>query len=156
MTKDVGVLGMCLFAVLLVGSSIYGKVGNRLPRAKTIFMSLFLSGILVNVFVVGLRLTKSFLFGSAAAFILGLFVSPIYVGGTTIIHESTESNLRGRIFSSIGIVMNVGFLFFLFMTSILAEHVDKMWILVACGSGFALFGIISMLAGVLKKSTSSS
>ena len=77
MTKDVGVLGMCLFAGLLLGSSVYGKVGNRLPRAKTIFMSLFLSGIFVNVFAVGLRLTKSFLFGSAAAFILGLFVDNI-------------------------------------------------------------------------------
>jgi len=153
MTKDVGVLGMCLFAGILLGSSIYGKVGNKLPRAKTIFMSLFLGGILIDVFVVGLRLTKSFLFGSAAAFILGLFVSPIYVGGTTIIHESAESNLRARIFSSIGIIMNLGFLFFMFMSSILAEHIDKMWILVACGTGFALFGIISMAAGFLKEFT---
>jgi len=156
MTRAVGVLGMCLFAGLLLGSSIYGKVGNRLPRVKTIFMSLFLSGIFVVIFAVGLRLTKSFLFGSAAAFILGLFVSPIYVGGTTIIHESTESNLRARIFSSIGIIMNLGFLLFMFISAILAGYMDKMWILVACGTGFSLFGIISMSAGFLKEFTSSS
>jgi len=156
MTKDVGVLGMCLFVGLLIGSSVYGKLGNRLPRTKTIFMALFLSGILVVIFVVGLRLTKSFLFGSAVAFILGVFVSPVYVGGTTIIHESALSSLRGRIFSSIGIIMNVGFLLFMFISSLFAEHMDKMWILVACGTGFALFGIISMAAGFLKKFTSSS
>jgi len=156
MTKDVGVLGMCLFLGLLIGSSIYGKVGNVLPRTKTIFVSLFLSGILIDIFVIGLRVTESFLFGSVVALILGFFVSPIYVGGTTIIHESTESNLGGRIFSSVGIIMNLGFLLFMFISSILAEHMDKMWILVACGTAFALFGMISMAAGFLKDFTFSS
>ena len=156
MTKDVGILGMCLFAGLLLGSFIYGKIGNRLPRTKTIFMSIFLSGIFIDVFTIGLEMTKSLWFGSASAFLLGFFVSPIYVAATTIIHESTESNLRGRIFSSIGILMNLGFLVFMFASSMLAEHIDKIWILVACGSGFALFGIISMAVGFLKEFTFSS
>ena len=156
MTKDVGILGMCLFAGLLLGSSIYGKVGNRLPRVKTIFISLFLSGIFIDIFVIGLRLTKSFMFGSAAAFILGFFVSPIYVGGNTIIHEAAGSNLRARIFSSMGIIMNMGFLFFMFASAVLAEHMDKMWILAACGTGFAIFGIINIRAGTPGKSTFSS
>jgi len=52
--------------------------------------------------------------------------------------------------------MNLGFLLFMFISAILAGYMDKMWILVACGTGFSLFGIISMSAGFLKEFTSSS
>ena len=156
MTRDVGILGMCLFGGLLAGSYIYGKIGQRLPREKTVFLSLFLVGVFINVFVISLKVTGSFWVGSASAAILGFFISPIYVTANTVIHESIESKLRGRIFSSIGIIMNVGFLVFMFLSSILAEHIGKMWILIACGIGFLLFGIIMMLADLLKKATSSS
>jgi MFS family permease len=156
MTKDVGIFGMCLFLGLLIGSYIYGKVGNRLPRAKTIFISIMLMGLSLNTFAVALKMLKSFWLGGISAGLLGFFISPVYVTANTIIHESVESNLRGRIFSSIGIIMNLGFLLFMFMSSILAERIDKFWILLACGSGFLLFGIISTLAGLLKKTTFSS
>ncbi len=156
MTKDVGIFGMCLFAGLLLGSYIYGRIGQGLPRAKTIFISLFLIGIFIDTFAIGLKVMKSFWFGGISASLVGFFIAPIYVIANTIIHESIESNLRGRIFSSIGIIMNLGFLFCMFISSMLAEHIDKFWILVTCGSGLLLFGIISILAGFLKRFSFSS
>ncbi len=156
MTKDVGIIGMCLFAGLLLGSYIYGRIGQGLPRTTTIFISLFLIGIFIDTFAIGLKVVKSFWFGGLSASLVGFFISPIYVIANTIIHESIESNLRGRIFSSIGIVMNLGFLFCMFIASMLAEHIDRFWILVACGSGLLLFGIINILAGFLKRLTFSS
>ncbi len=155
MTKYVGLFSMCLCLGVLFGSYIYGKIGKKLHRTKTISASLFFVGIFVNIFAIGLKATGSFWFGALPVFLVGFFVSPIYVSANTIIHECTESNLRGRVFSSIGIIMNLGFILFMFAASILAEHIDRFWILIACGSGFALFGIISMLAGFLKGFTPS-
>ncbi|UCD55055.1 MAG: MFS transporter [Candidatus Omnitrophota bacterium] len=155
MTKDVGILGMSLFAGLLLGSYIYGRIGQGLPKAKVIFISLFLIGIFIDAFAIGLKTFRSFWLGGLSASLVGFFIAPIYVIANTIIHESIESNLRGRIFSSIGIVMNLGFLFCMFIASMLAEYIDKFWILIACGSGLLLFGIISILAGFLKRFTSS-
>ena len=151
MTRHVGLFSMCIFAGLIAGSFIYGKVGQKLSRTKTIFVSIFLTGISINIFSIGLKIMKSFLFGSLSAALLGFFIAPIYVTATTIIHESIESRLRGRIFSSIGIIMNIGFLSFMLMSSMLAEHIDRFWILIVCGSGFAAFGIISVLVGFLKE-----
>ena len=52
MTRDVGMAGMYLFAGLLVGSYLYGKMGRGLNRAKTVSASLFLSGIFITLFVI--------------------------------------------------------------------------------------------------------
>lgn len=156
MTKDVGIFGMCLFVGLLVGSYLYGKIGHRLPMAKTIFVSLFLIGVFIDVFAVGLKILKSFWIGSLSTCLIGFFIAPIYVTVNTIVHESAEGNLRGRIFSSIGVVMNLGFLSFMLASSIVAEHIGRFWILITCGFGFLIFGMIRLMTSFLRKLTFSS
>jgi len=156
MTKYIGIFGMCFFIGVLVGSYIYGKIGQKLPRIKTVFISLILTGICVSLFAIGLKTLKSPVFGSASSLLFGFFVAPIYVSANTIVHESVESKFGGRIFSYIGIVMNTGFLIFMFISSFLAEYIDKFWILIACGISLILVGIVSMTAGVLKDTTFSS
>jgi len=153
MTKYVGLFSTCIFVGLLVGSYIYGKIGHKLPRVKTILTSVFLVGIFINVFAIALKLTKIFWLGGLATTFLGFFAAPIYVTANTIIHESIESKLRGRIFSYIGISMNLGFLIFMFISSILAEHISRFWILIAFGSGFAIFAVIGFIARFSKKFT---
>ena len=67
------------------------------------------------------------------------------ISASTIIHENIDETMRGRIFSSLGIVMNIGLLIFMFIASSLAEFIDKMWILLISGivfSGFGLHGLI--------------
>jgi len=155
-TKHVGLISMYLFAGTLIGSYIYGKIGQKLPRTKTIFLSLVLCGIFIDLFAIGLKTTKLFWPGGASAFLLGFFISPIYVTANTVIHESTESNLRGRIFSSMGIIMNLGFLIFMLLSSMLAEYIERFWMLIVCGSGFSVFGIVCLLAGSSRDITFSS
>ena len=53
--------------------------------------------------------------------------------------------MRGRIFSSLGIIMNLGLLIFMFITSSLAEIIGKIWILLASALIFVIFG----LAGIM-------
>ena len=156
MTKDIGIFGMCLFAGVLVGSYLFGKIGEKLPRTKTVFASLLMTGLFIDLFAVALKVMKSFWMGSVAVCLLGFFIAPIYVTANTMIHESSKHGLGGRIFSSMGIIMNLGFLLFMFLSSILAEHIDRFWILVACGTGFSIVGIVSMMTGFLEELTSSS
>ena len=159
MTKYIGIFGICIFVGMLGGSYTYGKIGHGLSRIKTIFMSLFFIGIFLGVFVIGLKAMNSFWLGGIAAFLLGISISPVYAAANTIVHEAIEHHLRGRIFSSLGIIMNIGFLLFMFVSSILAEHIDRFWILIACGSVFAFIGLIGFLgtlAGFIKDFTFSS
>ena len=158
MTKYIGALSVCIFVGCLVGSFVFGKVGKRIPRSKAVFLSLFLTGLSMNIFVVGLKLTGSVEIGGAFAFLVGFFLSPAYVTANTIVHETVDGNLRGRIFSSLGIVMNFGFLVFMFLASFLAEFTDRFLILVTCATGFVFFGLISFVfipAGYLEDVTSS-
>ena len=151
MTKDIGIFAMFLFIGLLVGSYMYGKTGKKFHRTKTVFASVFLTGLSIDAFVVGLKAMQSFWFGNAAMFCLGLFISPVYVTANTIIHETIESRLGGRVFSSIGIIINIGFLSFMFISSTLAEYVGRFWVLVFCGTLFSIFGIVNLIAEFLKK-----
>jgi len=159
MTRYVGLLGMCVFLGVFAGSFIYGKIGEKISRGRTVFVSLLLTGISMVVFAIGLKSLESVIFGGMAAFFIGLFLAPAYVTANTIVHESIDTDLRGRIFSSLGIIMNFGFLIFMFFSSYLAEFVDRFWILVLCGSVFALFGLIELIRipkGFLEESTFSS
>ena len=156
MTKYIGLYSICIFAGLLTVSYLYGKVGHKLPRAKTILISVIFVGICIDIFTIILSTTKSFFLGGITAFLIGFFVAPIYVTANTIIHESIESRMSGRIFSYIGIIMNLGFLVFMLGSSVLAEYIGKFWILIACGTGFALFGVIGLIAGFDRKLSLSS
>ena len=156
MTKYIGLYSICIFAGLLMVSYLYGKIGHKLPRAKTILISIILVGICIDIFTIGLNTTKSFFLGGVTAFLIGFFVAPIYVTANTIINESIENRISGRVFSSIGIIMNLGFLIFMLGSSILAEYIGKFWVLIICGTGFSLFGVIGLLARFDRKFTLSS
>ncbi len=145
MTKDIGLFGLFLCMGLLVGSYFYGKIGQRFSKNRAIYCSLLTSGLLIALFSVGLKITASFPLGSILVFLLGVVASPLMISANTIIHETIDDNMRGRIFSSLGIIMNIGLLLFMFIASSLAEMVGKMWILMVSGLIFAGFGLVGLV-----------
>ncbi len=142
MTRSIGTLGVFLFFGFLIGSYLYGKAGHIFSRVKAIFLSFILSGFFIVLFVLALRITGLFWLGSVFIFLLGISISPIATSGNTIIHETIDEGMRGRVFSLMGIIMNGGFILFMFLSSILAEHIDRMWIIIACGFIFSFVGVI--------------
>ncbi len=142
MTRSIGTFGVFLFLGFLIGSYIYGKAGHIFSRVKAIFLSFILSGFFIVLFVFALRIAGLFWLGSVFIFLLGISISPVATSGNTIIHETIDEGMRGRVFSLMGIIMNSGFIFFMFLSSILAEHVDRMWIILACGFIFSFVGVI--------------
>lgn len=144
-TKDLGLLIMFLGMGLFLGALIYGRFGQRISHYKIIFTSLVLSGIMLVVFALTIQRYPYFIIAAILAFLLGLAISPIMIASNTIIHNASDNTMRGKIFSSLEIVMHLGFLLFMFISSILAERVSEVLILVIVGCVFSALGIFSLI-----------
>jgi len=144
-TKDLGLLIMFLGSGLFLGSVIYGRFGHRLSHYKIIFLSLILSGIMLVVFAFTLQRYPYFLTAAALSLALGIVISPIMIASNTIIHNISESQMMGKIFSSMEMVMHLGFILFMFLSSILAERVYEGYILVIVGVVFGILGLLNLI-----------
>lgn len=144
-TKDLGLLIMFLGIGLFSGSLIYGRFGQRLSHYKTIFSSLVLSGIMLVCFALGIYRYPYFLSAAGLTYLLGLFISPIMIATNTIIHKVSSNDMMGKVFSYFEIVMHLGFLLFMFASSLLAERFSHVLILVVVGIVLAILGIINLI-----------
>ena len=145
MTRDLSLLGLFLGAGFFIGSLLYGRMGHRFSKAKSIFACLILCGISMCAFTAVLKGTKSFLGASVVAMILGIAMAPIGISTNTLIHEMVDEKMRGRIFSSLGIAMNLAFLIFMLGAAKLAERVDSGWILYGVSVFYVASGILGFI-----------
>lgn len=144
-TKDLGFLIMFLGMGLFLGTLIYGRFGQKFSHYKTIFTSLFLTGIIISASAVYLARYPYFVIAALFAFGLGLLFSPIMIAANTIIHKVSVNEMMGKIFSSLEIVMHLGFLLFMFISSILAEKFPQKNILISVGMLVSFLGIVSFV-----------
>jgi len=144
-TRDFGLLIMFLGIGLFLGSLVYGHFGQKISHHKVIFASLFLSGIMLVIFAFTLQNYPHFRVAAGLSFILGLLVSPIMIATNTIIHKASDNGMMGKTFSSLEIVMHLGFLLFMFISSFLAEKFSQAAILIAVGIIFSFLGILNLI-----------
>jgi MFS family permease len=144
-TKDLGLLIMFLGIGLFLGSILYGRFGHRFSHYKIIFVSLMLSGIMLIVFSVGLHRYPYFIVAATLSLVLGILVSPIMIASNTIVHNVSDNAMMGKIFSSLEIVMHLGFLLFMLISSLLAERFSHVLILAVVGSVISLLGVINLV-----------
>lgn len=144
-TKDLGLLVMFLGIGLFLGSLIYGKFGQRVSQYKIIFVCLVASGIMLVIFALGIYYYPDFIIAAFLALCLGLIISPIMIASNTIIHNVSDNEMLGKIFSSLEIVMHLGFLSFMFISSLLAERFSHVLILVVVGGLLSLLGAVSLI-----------
>ncbi|HOX54797.1 MAG TPA: MFS transporter, partial [Candidatus Omnitrophota bacterium] len=144
-TKDLGLLIMFLGLGLFVGSLVYGRLGHKISHLKIIFFCFTLSGIVLNSFVVVLTAYPVFIIAAILAFIFGLVVSPIMAAVNTLVHEASTSSMRGKVFSSLEIVMHFAFLLFMLISSKLADVVGESRFLLYLGIVIIVVGIIGII-----------
>ncbi|MFA5144641.1 MAG: MFS transporter [Candidatus Omnitrophota bacterium] len=144
-TKDLGLLIMFLGLGLFSGSLFYGRFGQKLSQYRIIFVSLVLSGMMLVVFALCLSRYPSFAIAAMLSFFLGLVIAPNMIATNTIIHNASENGMMGKIFSSLEIVMHLGFLLFMFISSLLAERFSHLAILVVVGCLISLLGLVNLL-----------
>lgn len=145
-TKDLGLLVMFLGMGLFLGSLVYGKFGQRISHYKVIFTSLIASGIMLVIFSLGIHYYPNFILAAFLSLCLGLIIAPIMIASNTIIHNVSVNEMLGKIFSSLEIIMHLGFLLFMFTTSLLAERFSHVLILVSVGCLLSLLGLISLFS----------
>jgi MFS transporter, DHA3 family, macrolide efflux protein len=144
-TKDLGLLVMFLGIGLFLGSLIYGKFGQRVSHYKIIFTCLIASGVMLVIFALGIYYYPNFIVAAFLALCLGLIIAPIMIASNTIIHNVSDNEMLGKIFSSLEIVMHLGFLSFMFISSELAERFPHVLILVSVGGLLSILGLISLV-----------
>ncbi len=147
-TEHLGLLAMCLGAGLFLGSVSYGRFGARLRKRKVINCCLSIAGVVIVIFAVGLRLWPNFFVAAFISALLGVSAAPIVVSSNTLLHEAMAADMRGRIFSSLEIIMHIGFLLFMVLTSLVAEWMNKDLLLVIIGSLFSIIGLTKLFRGV--------
>lgn len=144
-TKDLGLVIMFLGIGLFLGSLVYGRFGQRVSHYKIIFTSLILVGIMLAIFAIAIYYYPRFLLAAALSSILGFLIAPIMIASNTIIHKVSENGMLGKTFSSLEIIMHLGFLLFMFISSLLAESFSPRYILVIAGGLVSILGVINLI-----------
>ena len=150
-TEHLGLIAMFLGGGLFLGSVAYGKFGAKLCKRKVINFGMCATGLAIVIFSIGLKTYPSFVVAALLSSLLGIFASPIVISANTLLHEAMKDEMRGRIFSSLEIIMHIGFLVFMVLTSLLAERIGKGWILVAIGAVFFIIGLSKLISGLAQK-----
>jgi len=150
MTKGLGIFGIFLGAGFLLGAYVFGKFGSKARKGTTVFYSFILGGLSIVVFLGAINAGMPAIWENIILFVFGLVTAPIAAIGTTLIHESIDEGMRGRVFSSIGILMNAGFVVCMFLSSHLAEHIDKSWIIFGCGIAVSCLGVAGLIVDKMR------
>lgn len=144
-TRDLGVLAVCLGAGLFVGSLLYGRWGKKVLWSRTIFFSLIAGGIMVIIFATMVQQFASVPLAAALAFLLGVVIGPIFIASNTIVHVASDEEMRGKVFSALEVVIHFAFLTAMLISSWLAQRIDPFWILVCVGAIFTVVGVAGIV-----------
>jgi len=144
-TRALGVLSVFLGVGVFLGAIIYGRFGQKISRVKMIFLCMILVGIFIGCFALALTHYASMPLAMVICVLIGFVIGPIFISGNTLIHEVIKAHMRGRIFSSLGIIMNLGLLLFMFASSRLSEFYRPVWVILAISVCFIFYGIFGFI-----------
>ncbi len=163
---DAGSAGFGLFLTVLgvgVASGVLGVsvAQAQLPKARTFASAVFGSGLCLFLATSTTTLTAAALL----IFGLGLCAGAAYVLGFTLLHESVEDELRGRIFSALNTLVRLCLVSAFAVGPLLTQLLDQMvsaltengridlggWVIAVPGVRLTLWlaALIMMAAGVL-------
>jgi len=144
-TKDLGFLAVPLGIGLFLGSLAYGKWGTKLAASKVIFWSLILGGGMVILFASMVESTHNRFLALGLSFILGFVIGPATIASNTVINKVCNMEMSGKVFAALEFVMYLAFLVAMQISSILSEHIQSFWILIAVGGIFVVVGMVGLL-----------
>jgi MFS family permease len=97
------------------------------------------------IFALGIQRYPNFAIAAMLSFLLGLVISPIMIASNTIIHNVSDNEMMGKIFSSLEIVMHLAFLVFMFLSSLLAERFSHVLVLIIVGILLSILGFVNLI-----------
>jgi MFS family permease len=144
-TKEIGLLVVALGLGLFLGTLAYGRFGYKASGFKTVFACILLAGMVLFSFVFAVLKIPNLVIAMILAFILGLVVSPVMVISNTMVQQFTDNSMRGKVFSSLEIVVHLAFLLAMLISASLADHIGSVEILLSVSSLLFLIGLIGLL-----------
>ena len=141
-TKDLGFTAVALGIGMFIGSLVYGRIAHKFSVRKIINFTTTLSAAYIIFFAASLKAHPQTYYAIILAFILGVIISPIFVGVNALIHRESDKKILGRIFSGLEFISHLGFLVSMFICSILADIFTNFTIIVS-------IGIIAFLVSLL-------
>lgn len=139
-TKDVGFLSLWLGIGMLAGALAYGRWGTRLAKRLVLGLAFLGCGLVLGGFIAAVRGMRSGVAASCLAGLMGFGLAPVGIITNTLVHEAHPERLQGRIFSSLGVVVNLALILSMLAAGWLAERWPESAILGAIGGCFALGG----------------
>lgn len=152
-TEDLGVLGVFLGVGLFLGTVLYGKFGQALSKVRTIFVSITAAGLFVGLFALSVNYHPTLMTAGIIATAIGASAGPVFVCAATLIHTLVPDDARGRIFSSMEIVMHIAFIVFMFATAEISKVTSNFSILMASAAAFTILGTAGQIAARKDKFT---
>lgn len=144
--KGVGVTSVSLGAGVFLGSLLYGRIAHRFSVRSVIDFCTFAASAFLIFFTLSIRIYPYLLYSASISLILGLLISPIFIGVNSIIHRESEKGLLGRIFSSLEFASHLGFLLAMFIFGYIADHTSSFTTMLIIGIMGGLFSLFFLCA----------
>jgi MFS family permease len=146
-------LMMAVFgAGAVVGTVIFGIVGDRLPRRLTFLVCLTLGPLLLFGSLATTPPLPALLIAIAAS---GLFFGPMNSLFATAVQETTSEDMLGRTFGTISALSMVGIPFGTVLIGVVAERAGTIPTLVAMGSIYLILAGVMFVNPAMEKMESS-
>jgi len=144
-TRDLGLLAVFLGIGLFCGALIYGKWGKKIAWFRIIFLCLVVGGSMMVIFATVVKTNPNIWVAAFLSAALGLVIGPVFIASNTVVHLVSDEKMRGKVFSALEIVIHFAFLVAMLLSSIMAEFIDPLWILVGAGIICILVGILGLI-----------
>jgi DHA3 family macrolide efflux protein-like MFS transporter len=141
-TKDLGFLSLWLGVGMLLGALGYGRWGVRWERRRILGWAFLACGAVLLGFLAAVLGLRSGVAASISAGLLGVCLAPVGIVTNTLIHEAHPERLHGRIFGSLGVVVNLAWIISMLLAGWIAERWTPAGVLGVVASGFAWVGLI--------------
>ena len=105
-----------------IGVTLLSALQKKVPKPAVFVASLFVAGFAL-IFAVTMT---SFWLAALGVTLLGVCAGSVYVLGFTMLHEETDDELRGRIFSTLTILVRMCVLMALWLGPIIAVLLDRL------------------------------
>ncbi len=146
--KEVAFIGIFLGAGIFIGSLVYGRFAHKVSIKKVIDYSSFSASLFLLFFVIWIKYYPFTLHAIILSILWGILLSPIFIGVNSLIHNTTEKALLGRIFGSLEFIAHLGFLVAMFIASFLADLLSPFTIITSIGIIGSIFSIIFLIKNV--------
>jgi hypothetical protein len=139
---NVAFTALALAVGVFIGSLFYGRIAHKFSIKKVINIAMLIGSGFLIFFIFSIRIYPRTLYAIFLSSVLGVIISPVFIGVNSLIHSESEKKMLGRVFSSLEFTAHIGFLVAMFTFAALAKMFSSFTVMVSIGIIGFLFSLI--------------